>query len=122
MTDERLNFDDVADQLKAHLDEMLMGMVDEPVRQALSQIPEIMKREDWTQEAKLEAIKKLQLALVAPFLNAAVNVAQGSQMDLALFLFYGGKAWEEIRSAQMAHIAQEMLTPKHGATGEAPTG
>ena len=109
-----MNFDDIAEQLRQDLRAILMEMVNDPVRKALEQLPIIMQRKDWSQEAKMEAIEKLQIALVSPFLNAAVNTAQGAQMDLGRFLFYCGKAWEEIRSAQMAQIAQEMLNPDRG--------
>lgn len=113
---EQPSFEDVAEQLRQDLHAMLMGMVDEPVKQALAQIPAIMQREDWDQETKLEAVERLQLALLTPFLNATVNVAQGSQMDLGRFLFFCGRAWEEIRSAQISHVAQTMLN--RGAPSE----
>jgi len=105
----QMKFEDVTEQLRVNLNEMLMGLVEEPVKQALMQIPVILQRSDWDEETKLAALEKLQLALVSPFLNATVNVAQGAQMDLGRFLFFCGKAWEEIRSVRVSHIAQEML-------------
>jgi secreted Zn-dependent insulinase-like peptidase len=120
--EQKNDFSEIAEALRRNLDEMLGGLINEPVRQAVDQIPGILGRQDWTVEQKHEAVKELQLALVAPFVGAAVNAAQGSQMDLGLFLFYTGQAWEEVRSQQMAHIAEEMLNPnKEGnedGTGE----
>lgn len=109
MSEQDMSFEDVVEQLRTDLNEMLMGMVEEPVKQALAQIPAILQRTDWNEETKLDALEKLQLALVSPFLNATVNVAQGAQMDLGRYLFFCGKAWEEIRSVRVSQIAQEML-------------
>jgi hypothetical protein len=117
--EQKNDFSHIAEALRENLDDMLGGLINEPVRQAVDQIPGILGRQDWTTEQKHDAVKQLQLALVAPFLGAAVNAAQASQMDLGLFLFYCGQAWEEVRSQQMAHIAQEMLNK--GAEGEGST-
>lgn len=118
MEQKKNDFSEVAEALRQNLDEMLGGMVNEPVAQAVDQIPALLGRQDWSQEQKVEAVKELQLALVAPFLGAAVNAAQASQMDLGMFLFYCGQAWEEVRSQQMAHIAEEMLNPEKGEQPE----
>ena len=116
------DFSEIANALRDNLDEMLGGLVNEPVQQAVDQIPGILGRQDWTVEQKTDAIKELQLALVAPFLGAAVNSAQASQMDLGLFLFYCGQAWEEVRAQQMAHIAEEMLNPEKETDETEETG
>jgi hypothetical protein len=110
--EQKNDFTEVAEALRENLDEMLGGLVNEPVSQAVDQIPTILGRQDWTMEQKTEAVKELQLALVAPFLGAAVNAAQASQMDLGFFLFYCGQAWEEVRAQQISHIAKEMLNPE----------
>ena len=115
--EQKNDFTEIAEALRNNLDEMLGGLVNEPVSQAVDQIPSILGRQDWTTEQKMEAVKELQLALVAPFLGAAVNAAQASQMELGLFLFYVGQAWEEVRSQQMAHIAEEMLNPDKETDG-----
>lgn len=115
MTDAPLPIAQVAEELRGHLNEMMQALISDPVRQAVDRIPGLLQRQDWTDQQKTEAIQMLQLALVTPFLNAAVNAAQACRMPLSSFLNYTGAAWEEIRGRQMAHIAEEMLnrnTPK----------
>lgn len=109
MTEQR-NFTDMTNELKQQLTEMVMGVVNEPVQQAVNQIPHIVGRQDLSQDQKIEIIEQLQLALVTPLVGAAVNAAQACRLELGVFLNLNGHAWEEIRGQLMARVGQEMLT------------
>jgi len=110
-------YNTLVDTLRKQLDELLKELVQDPVRYALSKIPEILARKDWSEQQKIDAIRAMQLALTAPFLGAAVNAAHGSRMDLGTFLNYCGQAWEEVRSQMMAHVGQEILNRGTGENG-----
>lgn len=105
------NFELLADELRKQMNELMVSSVQGPMQSAVQSIPAIMRREDWSMEAKVSAVQMLQVAIVSPFINAAVNAAHSSGMDLGLFLNYCGSAWDEIRAAHMAHVAADMLNP-----------
>ena len=104
------DFTETTEALKSGLTEMLMGMVNEPVQNAVNQIPAILARDDISEDEKIDMIEQLQLALVTPFVGAAVNVAQACRLELGVFLNLNGHAWEEIRSQLMSQVGAEMLS------------
>jgi hypothetical protein len=112
-------FQRMTDELKQQLTEMVMGVVNEPVQQAINQIPIILSREDLAEEEKIDVVEQLQLAIVTPLVGAAVNAAQACRLELGVFLNLNGHAWEEIRGQLMARIGAEMLS-KGGSGGGSP--
>ena len=108
---------EIAEELRGQLNELMMGLVNEPVAQIVAQIPALVTRKEWSDEEKLEAAKQLRVAVIAPFINGLVNAANASGTDLGTVLFYLGKGWEEIRAERMAHIAQQMLTKQGPSDG-----
>lgn len=113
------NFEQLVEELRKQMNELMMEAVREPMNAAIAQIPTLMQREDWSQENKVKGVQAVRIAVCAPFLNAAVNAAHASGMDLGTFLNYVGSAWEEVRHQHMAHLAADMLNPnKHGEPKE----
>lgn len=108
----------LANELRGQMNELMVAAVKEPMEAALQQIPIIMERGDWTMDQKVAAVRALQVAIISPFINAAVNASHSSGMDLGLFLNYCGAAWEEVRHQHITHIAADMLKPG----GEEPDG
>jgi hypothetical protein len=109
---EPQDFEKLADELRKEMNELLQEAVREPMTAAIAQIPNLLQRQDWPMETRVTAVRTLQVAISSPFLNAAVNSAHASGMDLGTFLNYVGSAWEEIRSQHMARMAADMLNPK----------
>jgi hypothetical protein len=97
------------------MNEMVQESVREPIQAALSQIPIILQRQDWSMDVRVAAVRTLQVAIISPFLNAALNAAQVSGLDLGTFLNYVGSGWEELRSKHMTDVALGMLTPKESS-------
>lgn len=109
---EAQDFEKLADELRKNMNELMMESVREPMNAAIAQIPLLLQRQDWEMEKRVAAVRMLQVAIASPFLNAAVNSAHASGMDLGTFLNYVGSAWEEVRSLHMAHMAADMLNPR----------
>jgi hypothetical protein len=115
------DFTKMTDELKQQLTEMVMGMVNEPVQNAVEQIPHILGRQDLSEDEKIDMVELLQLAIVTPFVGAAVNAAQACRLELGVFLNLNGHAWEEIRQQLMTQVGAEMLgigrEPEDGGEG-----
>lgn len=116
MAEDR-DFEQLADELRKDMNELMLESVREPMNAAIAQIPLLLQRQDWPMEKRIAAVRLLQVAVASPFLNAAVNSAHASGMDLGTFLNYVGSAWEEVRSQHMAHMAADMLSPKETPDG-----
>ncbi len=100
---------ELSEELRNHLNELMMGLVTEYVVAGAGQIPGIMARPDWTNDQKIDGARQIQNALVAPFVNGVVNSALATGMELGQVLFLVGRAWEDIRAEQLARQAEQML-------------
>ena len=116
------SFQQLAEEMRIQLNELLQDIAREPVQAAIDQIPGLFKREDWTSEQQLTAVALFQAAIVTPFVNAAVNAAQASRMSLPDFLGYVGSAWEAARDQLMRKIISEQISRKKDSTDSGVTG